>query len=79
MIQLMCGRYEIEGCEVIWAIKDDAITHTFIDTGAAQFFAPTLNRKKDRKQQIVKRAKYRIAGVEFPSKFDDISYIHFSR
>uniref|UniRef100_A0A4W5NIA0 Pyridine nucleotide-disulphide oxidoreductase domain 1 n=1 Tax=Hucho hucho TaxID=62062 RepID=A0A4W5NIA0_9TELE len=28
--------YEVEGCEVIWAVKDKAIGNTFFDTGADQ-------------------------------------------
>ncbi|KAG7320268.1 hypothetical protein KOW79_016121 [Hemibagrus wyckioides] len=34
--------YEVEGCEVIWAIKDKAIGNTFFDAGAAQFLIPSL-------------------------------------
>ena len=30
------------GCEVVWAIKDKSITHTFFDEGAATFFLPHL-------------------------------------
>jgi len=37
----------VEGYEVIWAIKDKSISHTFVDAGAAQFFLPELNKEKD--------------------------------
>lgn len=30
------------GCEVVWAIKDQSISHTFVDEGAATFFLPHL-------------------------------------
>ncbi|ELU09647.1 hypothetical protein CAPTEDRAFT_157263 [Capitella teleta] len=53
--------YEINGCEVIWAIKDDAITHTFIDKGASQFFAPIMSKEKHGERKgLVKRVKYRL-------------------
>jgi hypothetical protein len=35
-------RYEVGGCEVVWAIKDHSIGHTFFDEGAAVFFLPHL-------------------------------------
>ncbi|MBN3311729.1 PYRD1 protein, partial [Atractosteus spatula] len=50
--------YEIEGCEVIWAIKDQAIGNTFFDAGAAQFLIPTLEVEKPEKRAPCKRAKY---------------------
>ncbi len=34
--------YEVKGCQIIWAIKDHAISHTFFDEGAAAFFLPQL-------------------------------------
>ena len=54
--------YEIEGCEVIWAIKDDAISSTFIDAGAAEFLLPQLNAEKDKSKGALKRHKY--TGME---------------
>ncbi|XP_069484528.1 pyridine nucleotide-disulfide oxidoreductase domain-containing protein 1 isoform X2 [Ambystoma mexicanum] len=50
--------YEIEGCEVIWAIKDKAIGNTFFDPGAAQFLIPQLKNEKPETQIPVKRTKY---------------------
>lgn len=51
--------YEIEGCEVIWAIKDKSITSTFVDPGAAEFFLDKLKEKKDSKTGAPsKRLKY---------------------
>ena len=32
----------MQGCEVVWAIKDHSIGHTFFDEGAATFFLPHL-------------------------------------
>ena len=32
----------MSGCEVVWAIKDKSIGHTFFDAGAATFFLPHL-------------------------------------
>jgi len=34
--------YEISDCQVVWAIRHDAIGNTFFDAGAAQFLAPKL-------------------------------------
>ena len=38
---LSCS-YEVAGCEVVWAIRDDSISSTFFDAGAATFFLPHL-------------------------------------
>lgn len=51
-------RYEIEGCEVIWAIKDKAIGNTFFDAGAAQFLIPSLEPDKKDRSLPCKRARY---------------------
>ncbi len=50
--------YEIEGCEVVWAIKDASITNTFVDAGAAEFFLPQLVKDKVPAQGPLKRHKY---------------------
>ncbi|XP_059170159.1 pyridine nucleotide-disulfide oxidoreductase domain-containing protein 1-like [Physella acuta] len=51
--------YELEGCEVIWAIKDKSIAHTFVDAGAGEFFMEHVNKVKLRKpHEPSKRLKY---------------------
>lgn len=50
--------YEVEGCEVIWAIKDKAIGNTFFDAGAAQFLIPSLEAEKPEKALPCKRTRY---------------------
>ncbi|KAH3734595.1 pyridine nucleotide-disulfide oxidoreductase domain-containing protein 1-like [Dreissena polymorpha] len=50
--------YEVEGCDVIWAIKDASITSNFIDPGAAQFCLPGLNADKKLADRPIKRLKY---------------------
>ncbi|XP_030642426.1 pyridine nucleotide-disulfide oxidoreductase domain-containing protein 1 isoform X2 [Chanos chanos] len=50
--------YEVEGCEVIWAVKDKAIGNTFFDAGAAQFLIPSLEKEKPKKSLPCKRARY---------------------
>lgn len=35
-------RYEVTGCEVVWAIKHQSIGHAFFDAGAAAFFLSSL-------------------------------------
>jgi hypothetical protein len=54
--------YEIENCKIIWAIKDDFISHTFFDITAARFFRDKLNVKKDDKMIQAKRTKYTITS-----------------
>ncbi|XP_053110004.1 pyridine nucleotide-disulfide oxidoreductase domain-containing protein 1 isoform X2 [Hemicordylus capensis] len=56
--------YEIEGCEVIWAIKDKAIGNTFFDAGAAEFLIPKLSTEKPELPIACKRTKYTIAESE---------------
>ena len=67
-------RYEVGGCEVVWAIKDRSISHAFFDEGAAVFFLPHLvsestekrsgeEEKKEEEEMItevspVKRMRY---------------------
>ncbi|XP_060632579.2 pyridine nucleotide-disulfide oxidoreductase domain-containing protein 1 [Anolis sagrei] len=53
--------YEIEGCEVIWAIKDKAIGNTFFDAGAAEFLIPKLSAEKPKFPLVCKRTKYTTA------------------
>ncbi|KAK1906398.1 Pyridine nucleotide-disulfide oxidoreductase domain containing protein 1 [Dissostichus eleginoides] len=50
--------YEVEGCEVIWAVKDKAIGNTFFDAGAAQFLIPSLEADKPEKDAPCKRPRY---------------------
>ena len=42
--------YEVADCEIVWAIRHDAIGNTFFDAGAAQFLAPRLFEKEERKK-----------------------------
>lgn len=51
-------RYEVEGCEVIWAVKDKAIGNTFFDAGAAQFLIPALEADKPESAATCKRTRY---------------------
>ncbi|KAM9327427.1 pyridine nucleotide-disulfide oxidoreductase domain-containing protein 1 isoform 2-T2 [Pholidichthys leucotaenia] len=50
--------YEVEGCDVIWAVKDKAIGNTFFDAGAAQFLIPSLEAKKPEAAASCKRPRY---------------------
>ncbi|CAH1243854.1 PYROXD1 [Branchiostoma lanceolatum] len=65
-------RYEIEGCEVIWAIKDDSIGNTFFDRGAAEFFLPHLTAGKCEENKPLKRLKYTVteSSSDSPKKGD---------
>lgn len=62
--------YEMYDCQVLWAIKDDAIGNTFFDEGAATFFLPQIEtnqpvseEKKNLMKHTVKRMKYGIETV----------------
>ncbi|XP_035281268.1 pyridine nucleotide-disulfide oxidoreductase domain-containing protein 1 [Anguilla anguilla] len=50
--------YEVEGCEVIWAVKDKAIGNTFFDAGAAQFLIPCMDTDKPERATPYKRTRY---------------------
>ncbi|XP_019751957.1 pyridine nucleotide-disulfide oxidoreductase domain-containing protein 1 [Hippocampus comes] len=50
--------YEVEGCEVIWAVKDKTIGNTFFDAGAAQFLIPSLGADKPEREAACKRTRY---------------------
>ncbi|XP_064012067.1 pyridine nucleotide-disulfide oxidoreductase domain-containing protein 1 isoform X4 [Pogoniulus pusillus] len=54
--------YEIQGCEVIWAIKDKAIGNTFFDAGAAEFLIPKLTAVNQETPIECKRTKYTMEG-----------------
>jgi hypothetical protein len=55
-------RYEIEGCEVVWAIKDNAIGNTFFDAGAAEFLTSKLMSEKSEAKIAHKRTIYTVEG-----------------
>uniref|UniRef100_A0A8U8CJV3 Pyridine nucleotide-disulfide oxidoreductase domain-containing protein 1 n=1 Tax=Geospiza parvula TaxID=87175 RepID=A0A8U8CJV3_GEOPR len=55
--------YEIQGCEVIWAIKDKAIGNTFFDAGAAEFLLPKLTAESQETPMECKRTKYTVEGA----------------
>lgn len=51
---------EVDGCEVVWAVKDRAIGNTFFDAGAAQFLIPSLEADKPQKAHPCKRPRYTV-------------------
>ncbi|KAL0962708.1 hypothetical protein UPYG_G00344310 [Umbra pygmaea] len=52
--------FEVEGCEVIWAVKDKAIGNKFFDAGAAQFLIPSLDSDKPDRAATCKRVRYTV-------------------
>lgn len=57
----MC--YEIENCKIIWAIKDNHISHQFLDSYAAKFFENKVRSGKkpdEGESSSPKRSKYTI-------------------
>ncbi|XP_057711951.1 pyridine nucleotide-disulfide oxidoreductase domain-containing protein 1 isoform X2 [Corythoichthys intestinalis] len=57
--------YEVEGCEVIWAVKDNAIGNTFFDAGAAKFLVPSLGADKPERAAPCKRSRYTTEAQTF--------------
>uniref|UniRef100_A0A8C0ZWD2 Pyridine nucleotide-disulfide oxidoreductase domain-containing protein 1 n=1 Tax=Castor canadensis TaxID=51338 RepID=A0A8C0ZWD2_CASCN len=66
--------YEIEGCEVVWAIKDKAIGNTFFDAGAAEFLTSKLISEKPEAKIAHKRTRYTTKGMkkEARTKADNV-------
>ena len=58
----VCVSYRIEGCEVVWAIKDDSINCVFLDPGASHFLLPRLNEPKKSEKGPIKRMTYTLDG-----------------
>lgn len=58
-------RYEIENCQVIWAIKDKSVGATFFDAGAAHFFLPCFQEAKQEDNEPSKRLRYTSDGGVF--------------
>ncbi|XP_068134136.1 pyridine nucleotide-disulfide oxidoreductase domain-containing protein 1 [Hyperolius riggenbachi] len=52
--------YEIQGCQVVWAVKDKSIGNTFFDAGAAEFLIPQLRSDKPDTLLACKRTKYTV-------------------
>lgn len=51
--------YELHDVDVIWAIKHESISATFVDAGAAEFFLSNLEtEKKPNSESVSKRLKY---------------------
>ena len=48
--------HELKGVEVVWAIKDDSISATFLDAGAGEFLFGELNKEMEENEQRSKRA-----------------------
>ncbi|KAJ8261972.1 hypothetical protein GJAV_G00160620 [Gymnothorax javanicus] len=61
--------YEVEGCEVIWAVKDKAIGNTFFDAGAAQFLIPSIAVDKPERAVPCKRTRYTTDRAAPPCSF----------
>ena len=54
--------YEIEKCKVIWAIKDNCISHVYFDSHSAKFFDTKINDVKKDTESLSKRKKYTITS-----------------
>ena len=59
--------HEVEGVEIIWAIKDKHISATFVDPGAAEFFQSKLLKNEDKsvaEAAAVKRLKFTVDNTK---------------
>ena len=57
--------YEIENCNIVWAIKDEHISHVFFDAHAAKFFDQVIINKDKAKEEDrlpTRRAKYTLSS-----------------
>ncbi|KAL1123705.1 hypothetical protein AAG570_001478 [Ranatra chinensis] len=55
--------HEVRGVDIVWAIKDNHISATFIDPGAAQFFQSALKKEGATEEKTyVKRLRYKTTG-----------------
>lgn len=50
--------YEIENCQVVWAIRHGSIGNTFFDVGAAQFLIPKLFERLHEEKKTEKRQRF---------------------
>ena len=57
--------FQISNCDVTWVIKDNAIGQVFFDPGAAKFFLPLLNKKKECRAESDKETKTTIKRMNY--------------
>ncbi len=70
--------YEIENCDIIWAIKDEHITHMYFDPHSAKFFEKSIKTSKREREAnendetksindklIFQRHKYTVTSMQF--------------
>jgi len=61
--------FEAKNIEIDWVIKDDYISSTFIDPGAAEFFQNKLkNKTKECDKKLMKRMRYSEENFDILSK-----------
>lgn len=57
--------HELSSIEIIWVIKDDYITSTFVDPGAGQFFLDEMLKSNDEKNTTTTVKRARFTALEF--------------
>jgi hypothetical protein len=65
--------YEIENCDIVWAIKDEHITHMYFDSHSAKFFEKRIKEGKQPENEeenkpnndklIFQRHKYTVTSM----------------
>ncbi len=48
--------YEIENCDIVWAIKDEHITHMYFDSHSAKFFEKRVKEGKRKASEHEKKS-----------------------
>ena len=61
--------YELKGVDIVWAIKDDSISATFVDAGAGEFFVRDFEAKEEENNgnTPIKRLKYSVSRANIDS------------
>jgi len=52
--------HELDNIDIVWAVKDDAISSVFLDPGASQFLLKQVGKEKECEELACKRSKYTI-------------------
>ena len=53
--------HELDNIEVVWAVKDDAISSVFLDPGASQFLVKQVDKERTPEDGVpCKRSKYTV-------------------
>ena len=52
--------HELDNIDIVWAVKDDAISSVFLDPGASQFLLKQVGKEREKEEIACKRSKYTV-------------------